>query len=368
MGQTKYYDLAFFDFGDKLTSAINVQKEIDRFVVIDKQLYGMYRIFGNGVIEGFNVSDAGFQEDKGISINIDAGIGIINYLAAQNETPGIVTGLPPNSVVNIYATITGATYLDRTVNFQYSITPLPNGIKLALVSTGNNNILFIDNNVRDLIGFEEIIQDAINEHKHRGTPSKIDLSTETRNQLPGARLEGIDTSKVVSGRFDIDRIPLIDHNDLEYNGMLTHASLDSFVRTFSQNNRELLGEINSVNLLKSVIFWKYKHEEVDEFFINEIALIRGISPDSFIDFTATTARINLEDGCISGIPSKAGIFTSVYWNDTFSFNTATYQNNVLIDNDTVFIDASDSSTESISICTSLLIFELSKYRFNSNRG
>ena len=70
MGQTKYYSMAFFDFGDNLTTPINVQKEIDRFIVIDKQLFGMYKIFGDGVIEGFNVSDAGFQEAKGISVNI----------------------------------------------------------------------------------------------------------------------------------------------------------------------------------------------------------------------------------------------------------------------------------------------------------
>jgi hypothetical protein len=349
MGQTKYYDLAYFDFGDRLNESINVQKEINRFVVIDKQLYGMYVIFGNGVIEGFNVSDAGFQESKGISVNVSEGIGIIEYLAAQTRTPGSITGLPPNSVVTIYATVTGSTYIDRKVNFQYSTSPLSNGIKIAIVSTGSNNILFIDNNVRDLIGFDETIAEAINEHKHRGTPTKIDLPTETKNQLPGARLEGIDASKVVSGRFDVDRISLVDHNDLENNGMLTHAALDSFIRTFSQNNRELLGEINSVNLLRAIIFWKYKYEDVDEYFINELALIPGVSPDSFIDFNASTANINLGGtGCISGIPTKTGIFTSVYWNDTFSFNTYTYENNAIIENDTVFIDASDSSTESIA--------------------
>lgn len=348
MGQTRYYSLAFFDFGDKLNSSINVRKEIDRFVVIDKQLYGMYKIFGNGVIDGFNVTDAGFQEGKGISVNISQGTGIINFLAAQNEIPGTVTGLPPNTIVNIYARIIGSTYLDRSVDFFYSRTPRSNGIKLALVSTGADNILFIDNNVRDLIGFEEIIQEAINEHKHRGTPTKIDLMEEVRNQLPGARLEGIDSSKVVSGRFDIDRIPLVDHNDLEHNGLLTHAALDSFVRTFAQSNKELLGEINTVNLLKMIIFHKYKDVNADEFFINELALIPGISPNEFIDFTATTANIDLGSGCISGIPSRTGIFTSVFWNDTFSFNTNIFNNNVLIDNDTVFLDASDSSTESLA--------------------
>ena len=129
MGQTKYYDLAFFDFGDSLNSAISVQKEINRFVVIDKQIYGMYRVFGNGVIDGFNVSDAGFQEGRGISVNISEGNGVINYLASQTEIPGTVAGIPPNSTVNIYATIVGSTYLDRSVRFQYSLTPLPSGIK-----------------------------------------------------------------------------------------------------------------------------------------------------------------------------------------------------------------------------------------------
>ena len=348
MGQTRYYDLAFFDFGDRLNAAISVQKEIDRFVVIDKQLYGMYRIFGNGVISGFSVTDGGFQEGKGITVNISEGVGVIEYLASETFGPATVTGLPPNSVVSIYATIVGSTYLDRSVQFLYSSVPVSNGIKIAIVSTGNNNILFINNNVRDLIGFEEIIEEAINEHKHRGTPTKIDLREEVKNQLPGARLEGIDASKVISGKFDVDRIPLVDHNDLEHNGMLNHAALDSFIRTFSQNNRELLGEVNCVNLLKSILFWKTKYEDVDEYFINELALIPGISPDSYIDFEASTANIRLDTNCISGIPSKTGIFTSVFWNDTFSFDTNTFNNNILIDNDVVVIDASDSSTESIA--------------------
>ncbi len=348
MGQTRYFSLAFFDFGDRLNTSINVQKEIDRFVVIDKQLFGMYNIFGNGVIDGFNVSDAGFQATKGISVNIAEGTGIIDHLAAEMQVPGTVNNLPPNIVVDIYASITGSTYLDRTVIFQYSLTPLASGIKLATVSTGADSILFIDNTTRDLIGFEQIIQEAINEHKHRGTPSKIDLPTETKNQLPGARLEGIDASKVVSGRFDVDRIPLVDHNELENNGLLTHAALDSFIKTFSQSNRELLGEINTVNLIKSIVFWKYKFADADEFFINELVLIPGISPSSYIDFNASTAIVSVNDGCISGIPSKTGIFASVFWNDTFSFNNATFQENVIIQNDTVFIDASSSSTDSIA--------------------
>jgi len=350
MGQTRYYNLAFFDFGDRLDTRINVQKEIDRFVVIDKQLYGLYSVFGNGVIEGWTVRDAGFQEGLGISISIAEGIGVINYMASETALPGSVYGLPPNSIIDIYATLSGTTSLDRIINFIYSTITLSgnDSIRLARVSTGASDILYIDNTVRDLIGFEQIIDDAINSHQHRGTPSKIDLEEEVKNQLPGARIEGIDASKVVTGQFDIDRIPLIDHNNLENNGLLTHAALDSFVRTMSQNNKELLGEITSVNLLRSIIFWKYNYANVDQYFINELALIPGVSPDSFIDFAASTANISLPDQCISGVPAQSGIFTSVYWNNTYSFNTANLTNNVLIENDSVSLDRSSEITESIA--------------------
>jgi hypothetical protein len=348
MGQTRWYNLAFFDFGDDLSTSLSIQKETDRFVVIDKQLYGLYRIFGNGVIAGFDVSDAGFKAKKGICVNVSQGNGIINYLAAQTETPGAVINLPPNSVVDIYANISGSTYLDRSVGFYYSLLPAGSGaIRLATVSTGADSILYIDNTTKNRIGFEQIVQDAIDLHKHRGTPTKIDLATETKNQLPGARLEGIPSSKVTSGQFGIDRIPLIDHTELENKGLLTHASLDSFVKTFSQNNVELLGEISSINLLKSIIFWKYKYADVDEFFVNEIALIPGVSPNSFIDFDNSTAIISLDDQCISGLPTKIGRFTSVLWDDTFSFNTAIYKSNMIIENDTVFLTNSSEIVETV---------------------
>lgn len=350
MGQTRYFGLAFFDFGDQLDSRINVQKEIDRFVIIDKQLYGLYKVFGNGVISGWTVQDAGYQESQGISISISQGVGVINYIASETSLPGFIYGLPVNSLIDIYATLSGTTSINRSINFVYSTVPLnsKNVIRIARVSTGSNSVLYIDNTVRDLIGFEEIIQSAINEHKHRGTPSKIDLQSEVKNQLPGARLEGIDASKVVSGQFDIDRIPLVDHNELENNGLLTHAALDSFVKTLSQNNKELLGEIASVNLLKSILFWKYKYADVDEHFLNEIALIPGISPDNFIDFDASSANINLSTHCISGVPSKSGIFTSVYWNSSYSFNTAYYKNNMIIEDDTMSLNRSDQSEEIIA--------------------
>jgi hypothetical protein len=52
-GATRKYGIAFFDFGDPLNSRINAQLEVDRFVLIDEQLFGLYSIFGDGVISGW---------------------------------------------------------------------------------------------------------------------------------------------------------------------------------------------------------------------------------------------------------------------------------------------------------------------------
>ncbi|GAF73956.1 unnamed protein product, partial [marine sediment metagenome] len=261
MGTTRYYSLAFFDFGDQLDSPLNVNKEIDRFVLIDKQLYGLYSIFGNGVINGWTISDGGFSQEEGISVNISNGLGIINFIASQTDVPGRIISLPPNTTSYIYAVSTGNTTRTRVVNFNRfnQLTAGPNAILLAKVVTSSNAVSVIDNTIREQISFEEVIQEKIDEHKHRGTPTKIDLQEEIKNQLPGARIESLDASKITSGVLNSGTIPLVDHNDLENKGLMTHAALDSFVRSLSQNNKELLGEISTVNLLKTAIFLKYMY-------------------------------------------------------------------------------------------------------------
>ena len=78
---TPYYGFAIFDFGDQLDAPLNVQGEIDRFLVIDKQMYALYKIFGSGVISGWQVEDNGFSDTNGISVTITPGTGIIRYIA-----------------------------------------------------------------------------------------------------------------------------------------------------------------------------------------------------------------------------------------------------------------------------------------------
>lgn len=337
MGTTQYYSLAFFDFRDDLSTQLNSQKEKNRFVLIDKQLYGLYNIFGNGVVEGWTITDNGYTEENGIAIAVSPGLGIVRYLAAETSIPYLITGVPANSSFGVYASLQGSTPQDRKIRFVISQTVISSdtAVKLADVTTSDNGVTLIDTSGRQLISFEALIEAAINTHKHRGTPTKIDLENETKNQLPGAKIENIDASKITNGTLPLEQVPILDHNDLENKGLHTHAALDTFVASLSTNNKELLGEISSINLLRLIIFMKYKYSDVDEHFVNELALIPGISSNSFIDFNASTANIDLVNQCISGLPTETGTFTDVKWDDDTAFNNAYEKVNVEVANDKV---------------------------------
>ena len=128
------------------------------------------------------------------------------------------------------------------------------------------------------------IKTLINQHKHKGgneNPSKIDLSSEVMNQLPGYRIEGIDASKIVSGRIPSSRLPVLEHSDLLHSGILTHGQLDSFVRNLSNPNVRLLGELSTINLLQLYMAMKHIWNEVDQQTTNMLVMVPGITPDSF---------------------------------------------------------------------------------------
>jgi len=353
-GSTPFYGLAYFTYGDDLGDGINVQKEIDRFLVIDKQLYGLYSVFGNGVISGWTITERDNIGSNTIAVDITPGLGIISSLAVQTESTGEVLDLPPGETFDIYAILTSGTVRSRRVDFVWSRSlPSRNAIRLARVTTGETGITSIDLNFREEISFLEFIKDEVAKHKHRGTPSKIDLQTETRNQLPGARLEDFDASKVNSGRLSPERVPQLDHNDLENNGLLTHAALDSFTRLISSGNRQLLGEIGSVNTMKLITAQHYLANSMNlnlsdlVDFPNLHVCYPGITPDAGIDFDATTANVSLDTHCISGKPVQDGSIISIYWASNPAFFTATDRQNVTIARDTVTLTRGGSSSTQV---------------------
>jgi hypothetical protein len=347
-GRTTYFGMSYFDFRDRLDTGVNIQKEIDRFLFIDKQLYGLYSVFGNGVIEGWDVTPTANQTAQTISVVVSPGIGIIESIASETVAPFTVKDLPSNQEVSIYAVLTGGTLSNRRIEFVASSTPLGDfAVRVATVVTASNGVSTIDLTTKDEISFLEIIQDEIASHRHRGSPTKIDLQQEVKNQLPGARVEDFDASKIATGRLDAERIPILDHNDLDNTGLLSHAALDSFARSLTSGNRELLGEVASVNLLKHIIFLKYLYPRSDEHLVNTIPLIPGVSPNSFIDFDASTAHIDLVSQCISGKPITQGEITSIFWENTNAFLSAVDRNNVTIANDEVTLTRGGGSSQSV---------------------
>jgi len=353
-GSTPFYGLAYFTFGDDLGDGINVQREIDRFLVIDKQLYGLYSVFGDGVVYGWDISERNNFGTNSIAIDISPGFGIISSLSVQTDITDGVDSLPPNETFYIYAILTGGTVRTRDVSFVWSRTiPTQNAIRLAKITTGDSGLSSIDTNFRQEISFLEFIKDEVSKHKHRGTPSKIDLVTETRNQLPGARIEDFDASKVISGRLSPDRIPQIDHNDLTNNGLLTHAALDSFTKLINSGNRQLLGEISSINTMKLITSQYYLantlnmnlNDIVD--FPNMLVCYPGITPDTSIDFDATTANMDFSTHCFSGKPVQQGSINSIFWKTNSAFFTATYRQNVTIARDSVSLTRGSGSSSQV---------------------
>ena len=302
-GFTKYYNLAYFDFGDELDTTINAQLESDRFVTIDRQLYGLYNIFGDGIISGWTVFDNGYTEAGGISIGITDGLGIVKFTTIQTENSNFISSLVPNSTIYIYALPTSNSSSTRGVSFIASLTTITGfALLLAVITTEDSSISLIDNNVRDFISFEQNIVDEISSHRHREGNSKIDLVSGVKGLLPGSKIDGFDVDKLETGKLSEERIPLLDHNELENAGNMSHAQVDAVIETISDDNLGLLGEISTVNQIKQIVFLRYRYDDVDKYFVNELVIIPGLSPDSQIDKNATSALIDEDAGCIIGYP------------------------------------------------------------------
>ena len=351
-GKTPNYGLAFFDFRDRLDSTLSVKMETDRFLTIDKQLHGLYSIFGSGVVSGLRARKSASDS---ISIEVDPGLAFVNLLSGELNAPQRISDLPPSSTVYLYCTITGSTQKNRKLYFFTSEAPSQsNSIRLSKIQTIGSEVRIVDNTYREEISFKKTIQEEIAAHRHRGLPSKVDLSREVRNQLPGARIEGLDVGQIRSGRFGLDRIPQLDHKDLKGKGLLTHAALDSMAKNLQISNRQLLGEVASVNLLRQHLFDRTLSEEFLNSSINTISVIPGKTPDDYIDYDASTVSVS-DSGDYEGCPnggfvgktSPTGKIFNVKYDDNHSFNVSYRKENVVISQNSVTLSSGADFNEPV---------------------
>lgn len=300
----------------------NPLEDSRRFQTIDRQLLGLFQVFGNGIIEGWEVSESG-----GLNVSVAPGRGHVFFMSAQTTEPRAVTGLTPSATNYVYAQAIDETRFNRDVIFFASTTLFTGGkqLLLAKVTTNAAGVIEIDDSVRNDISFIEQIKALINQHRHRGgsdNPSKVDLASEVMGQLPGFRVEGIDASKIVSGRIPAGRIPVLEHSDLQHSGILTHAQLDSFVRNLSNPNVRLLGELSAINMLQLYLAQKHIWNEVDSYSTNLLAMIPGITDDTFTDYANTTALVDKFNHTIQGIPALSGSLHATTFRTTGDFKRA----------------------------------------------
>lgn len=322
---TDNYRLSSIEVGEPLSPL----EDSRRFLTIDRQLLGLFQVFGNGVITGWNIISG-----TDLSVGVTPGRGHISFLAAETGTPRTVDDLTPSAVNYIYAQAVETTRFNRDIRLfadTASIDDAEDIILLAAVTTGASGVTDIDESVRNNISFIETIKDLINQHRHRGgndNPSKIDLTSEVTGQLPGYRIDDIDASKVVTGRLDPARLPPLEHGDLLNSGILTHAQIDSFVRNLSNPNVSLLGEVTASNLLHAYLAMKHIWNEVDAYAFNMLAMIPGISPDSQSDLAATTAIFDRTNHSIQGIPSISGQLLTTTFRTATDFRRAPVRVNI----------------------------------------
>lgn len=305
-----------------------------RMLTIDRQMLGLFQVLGNGVISGWTVTSG-----TALSVNISPGRGHVFFMSALTQDPRSVPDLVPSQTNYIYAQALETTRFDRNVFF-FSSTNLFNSsqaILLAAVITDASSIVSVDNSVRQDISFIEQIKTLINQHRHRGAPdnpTKIDLASEVQGQLPGSRVDGFDAAKIITGTIAPGRLPPIEHASLKNSGILTHPQLETFIRNLSNPNVRLLGELSTVNMLQMYLAHKHIWNEVDAFSFNILAMIPGITPDSYTDFSTrdgqpvTTAIFDRSNHVIQGVPSTTGTLLTTTFQTRLDFESAFSNSNL----------------------------------------
>lgn len=305
---TTFYRIPYFDNMDRLQSLRTTQKETDRFMFLDAQIHGMYSVFGDGVITGWEVSDNGYTDEFGISIYINPGQGIIRNTACETTSPVVLSNLPTNSTFYIYAVYAGATVSSRKPLFIYaSSSSEEDAVLMSQVVTGDSSVSTIDDTVRQYVGFASFLKDELDGHKHRGTPSRVDLRYETKNDMPAARIEGFPADKIVEGKIAEERIPAFDHSNLNNTGLLTHPQIDTLIQTLPTSNMELMGEVASINLLRMIMAMKEPYNTIDRYLVNQLTYLPAVDTD-IPDIDVSTAFIDDDDDCgyVVGLPIDGG--------------------------------------------------------------
>jgi hypothetical protein len=345
MKRTNKYQLGYFEQDD----TTNATTETQRWQSLDAQLFALFQVIGNGILTGWDllVSD-------GLNITVSPGSGHVAFVAVESSESFTIEGLLQNTTMYVYAEIQEDSYWTKNVNFAAYTSLRDNddtSLYLGSLTTNGTSVTAISTDGRVFLGFLSLINQAVSDHRHIGgvnNPDPIDLSSEVQGVLNQQNIPDLDASKIKTGDLDPDRIPKIDHETgLNNNGTLTHSQLDAFVETLSIPDNKLMGEVSTINLLQLVLALKHQYPDIDEYLVNEIAFIPGISPDNYVDMVNTTAEVDYRTFAEGGqhtitMTPIAGLTTYTrIWDTEDDFEDST-NSNVFIDGDSVCLSTTNN--------------------------
>lgn len=333
MGNTPIYGFGYIEPNQDLSENIDLDEL--RFKSIENQMYNLYQIFKNGIIENDPNTPSWriqtFANDlKLTKITISSGEGFVSYKAARTTSPKEVSLpiIPADlnvSRVFVYAYENDQTAITGDVSFIASLSQINdtvNYISLGFLDINvNAGTISLDESSRQDITLFSSLSYVIKNHKHiggSGNPAPIDLSQEVQNQLTSENISNIDASKITTGVIDSARLPDISHNNLSQNGNLSHDQLETLLLDLSNDSSSnTLSELSIANRLQMIIALKKQsgtgYSHIDSTQINTLVYVPGIYPNN-----STNTSIGTSSGfaVTTGMPSKYTL-ASVY-------NTAPY--------------------------------------------
>jgi len=300
MGNTPIYGFGYVEPNQDLSENIDLDEL--RFKAIENQMYNLYQIFKNGIIEedplvpSWRIQTYS-NEFKLTKITITSGKGFVSYKAGNTIASKDVT-LPtiPTTVgiskVYVYAYENANTAVTGDVDFVASLTQINDAVNYISLgylelNVASNLINLFETNRQDITLFSTLSY-LIKNHKHiggTGNPSPIDLSYEVKNQLTSENISSVDASKITTGILDSARLPTINHNSLEDKGNLTHDQLETALLAVVNNDaNDKMSDLSIANRLQMLVALKKSggvgFTFIDSTQINTLTYVPGIYPNT----------------------------------------------------------------------------------------
>ena len=356
MGKTPFYNLGYIEPSQDLSQELDLDEL--RFKALDTQLYSLYSVLRNGVIQDQDYPESWSvvtyaDDNKFLKVSVSAGKGVVSYKSAETTTAKDVA-LPTFPIgideikVWIYAVENETTSINKDVDFLSSLVQISDSVNYinvggVTINTATSSIEVFTTE-RQNISILSSISSLMYTHKHIGgslNPAPVDLANHVTGKLSGDNIENVDLNLVTKGKLSANRLSTVSHLDLADKGILTHTQIDSLLTQLTEaDSIYTLSDLSIANRLQTIIALKKQSgtgmSTIDSTQINTIVYVPGLFPNNFANAsTGTTA--NFSDRSIPSALIGASINDTGPWNSGLGISSST--------SDTVFTDVRTYTTK-----------------------